>query len=75
MIFFSNFYNNKSFSTRVWHFKGPGTIFSMQVVTNKCVLQNPEKICANPCSRYQEKRIFKFRKMTSPIRSLGYSNN
>jgi len=49
---------------KVWTcFKGRVHCFSMQVVMNKCFLQNPEKnFGADPYCRFREKSTFNFEK-------------
>jgi len=60
-------------------FKGRVRCFLMQVIMNKCFLLNPEinlaQIRLVVFEKNAKKRTSLFKKMTSPSRRLGYSNN
>jgi len=58
-------------------FKSRVQFFLMQVVINKCFLLNPEKKLAQICLVvvFAKNPHFNSKKMTSPSRTLGYSNN
>jgi len=64
---------------QIYLFKDRMHCFSIQVVINKCFLLNPEKkFGADTSGRLREKRKnapLNPRKMASPSRRLGYSNN